>query len=470
MLVKKKIIEYKFSNTINLTKLFVILMILASFCSLSCSKKLTNSELKEKLNQTQESSSSQNYDIPKIVSVQKNNNLTVTIDWEFNQKDFPLNEFKIEGTSPHNKQWIQIGNVSSSLTSYSSQVSSFTFNDGFGDYQFRVIALSNENDHFYSDSFTYVYESFKKINDIYPLNIQQLPSTVLNNNKLTIKDNLLFLSDTTNQSVYMTSIVTKNAQLNLIPYSFFDENKQIIQLGKPKGIHLASNKELWLVDANADKLLKNPLPNTIKELNEITSQNINITQVFNSNPNNKSEIGSFFNPMNVQTINNTIVISELLNHRVQFLNLTNNKLLGSSISVNSDSIISSYSWLDTSLASTPTIYTAILTNNNVLFYKDQEQIHSWPSKEETNSLSNPSDLCFDGDGRLYISDTDNHEIKILYKTINPSTNSYKWNYEVKIGTKGTNNGQFNSPTAIACDENNKIYILDSGNQRIQVLE
>lgn len=43
----------------------------------------------------------------------------------------------------------------------------------------------------------------------------------------------------------------------------------------------------------------------------------------------------------------------------------------------------------------------------------------------------------------------------------------KYIIKKKWGSFGSGNGQFNNPTGIICDDDNNIYVVDSGNDRIQ---
>jgi outer membrane protein assembly factor BamB len=74
----------------------------------------------------------------------------------------------------------------------------------------------------------------------------------------------------------------------------------------------------------------------------------------------------------------------------------------------------------------------------------------------------PTDVAFDSDGNIYISDG----------YINARVAKYDKNGDwVKSwGSHGTGPGQFNTPHAIVVDRNNHIYVGDRGNRRIQVFD
>ena len=74
----------------------------------------------------------------------------------------------------------------------------------------------------------------------------------------------------------------------------------------------------------------------------------------------------------------------------------------------------------------------------------------------------PTDVAFDSDGNIYISDG----------YINARVAKYDKNGDwVKSwGAHGTGPGEFNTPHAIVVDRNNQIYVGDRGNRRIQVFD
>ena len=83
---------------------------------------------------------------------------------------------------------------------------------------------------------------------------------------------------------------------------------------------------------------------------------------------------------------------------------------------------------------------------------------------QIGAFANPQDACVAPDGDLYIADTGNNRIVVLDGT----TRSVK-----KIITSFINNGEedtFNAPYGVCVSENQQIYIADKENQRIVVLE
>jgi DNA-binding beta-propeller fold protein YncE len=89
----------------------------------------------------------------------------------------------------------------------------------------------------------------------------------------------------------------------------------------------------------------------------------------------------------------------------------------------------------------------------------------------------PSGLALDtGSNLLYVADTDNDRIQIIDVNGNCDSddNEYLANdicFVDEFGAKGTGDGEFDTPTALVLDtENDLLYVADSGNDRIQIID
>lgn len=74
----------------------------------------------------------------------------------------------------------------------------------------------------------------------------------------------------------------------------------------------------------------------------------------------------------------------------------------------------------------------------------------------------PDDVSFDSDGRVYGLDTGNNRVQIL-EPVN-------LDFKGQFGGSGSALGQFNAPKGISIDKNDMVYIADTGNNRIQICE
>lgn len=82
----------------------------------------------------------------------------------------------------------------------------------------------------------------------------------------------------------------------------------------------------------------------------------------------------------------------------------------------------------------------------------------------STQLWSPFGLIFDADGRLYIADRFNHRIKrcdVVQLTCSVIAGQAN-------GARGLNSSDLSGPTYLYIDSNNRLYIADSDNQRVQL--
>ena len=80
---------------------------------------------------------------------------------------------------------------------------------------------------------------------------------------------------------------------------------------------------------------------------------------------------------------------------------------------------------------------------------------------EPNTISSPVAIATDSSDRILVVDTDNERIQVFDKN---------GNFLFKFGSFGSDDGQFNSPQGIAVDSSDRILVADTGNDRIQVFQ
>ena len=73
-------------------------------------------------------------------------------------------------------------------------------------------------------------------------------------------------------------------------------------------------------------------------------------------------------------------------------------------------------------------------------------------------FSTPHGICIKGDV-LYVADYGNHRVQKL---------TSRGEFLHKFGQLGSGQGQFNGPSAIIVDSNNRLIVSDRGNHRIQI--
>ena len=82
--------------------------------------------------------------------------------------------------------------------------------------------------------------------------------------------------------------------------------------------------------------------------------------------------------------------------------------------------------------------------------------------DDTTHFNRPTDIDFFSNGDFVVSDGYGNTRVIKFDK--------DGNYLAHWGTPGTDAGQFNTPHGIAVDANDRVYVSDRGNQRIQVFD
>ncbi len=88
----------------------------------------------------------------------------------------------------------------------------------------------------------------------------------------------------------------------------------------------------------------------------------------------------------------------------------------------------------------------------------------WNSGSDNGHFDEPRGIAFDSTGRMYISDRQNHRVQV-YDMSGPTPV-----YSSTIGetdVAGTDDAHFNSPTQIALDGTDRLYVMDQSNYRVQ---
>ncbi len=96
-----------------------------------------------------------------------------------------------------------------------------------------------------------------------------------------------------------------------------------------------------------------------------------------------------------------------------------------------------------------------------VFLEYLKNIGDIESEDENVLFYMPSDIAFDSNGNIYVLDSGNHRIQKF---------SHEGKYITTIGNKGQGPGEFIYPLSLDIDAHGYLYISDSNNKRIQVLE
>jgi streptogramin lyase len=87
----------------------------------------------------------------------------------------------------------------------------------------------------------------------------------------------------------------------------------------------------------------------------------------------------------------------------------------------------------------------------------------WNAGNSNGRFDNARGIAFDSDGRMYVSDANNNRVQVY----DMSTGSPVYSITIGTGIAGSGSDQFNSPYRIAVYGNNHLYVVDTGNNRIQ---
>jgi DNA-binding beta-propeller fold protein YncE len=107
-----------------------------------------------------------------------------------------------------------------------------------------------------------------------------------------------------------------------------------------------------------------------------------------------------------------------------------------------------------------TIYVADATQNHVVAFDEEGKVEAVFGGE--GELVNPTDAALSPDGnKLYIADSQAHEIVVF--------DAKTGKLETRFGGRGTGEGEFHVPSALAFGPEGNLFVVDQLNARVQVV-
>jgi YVTN family beta-propeller protein len=265
----------------------------------------------------------------------------------------------------------------------------------------------------------------------------------------------VYVGDTGNQRI--RKIDTNNS--NTVSTIGGDGNEDFLdgtasKFANPHGIAVDSSGKVYVADRN----------------------NARIRIIDTNNSNNVTSISGFSSPegIAVNGSGSIIVVSEPNSNSVKKIDTANNNAI-SSISGNGGfshpvgvTIDNSGQYVFVGDVNNKLIKKIDLVNNNTVttlagndnFYLDATGTRA--------RLNNPHGIFRDGSGNIYIADTGNQRIRKIDINGNVTTIAGSGNYNFANGN-GTN-ASFANPGALVADNAGNIYVADTGNQRIRKID
>jgi hypothetical protein len=99
-----------------------------------------------------------------------------------------------------------------------------------------------------------------------------------------------------------------------------------------------------------------------------------------------------------------------------------------------------------------------------VFIQQYPQDDPWNSGSDNSHFNNVHGVSFDSGGYLFVSDTNNQRIQVFDMTGGSPIYSATIG---ETGVSGNDGSHFNQPLRIAVDSSNHLYVVDSGNGRVQ---
>ena len=216
------------------------------------------------------------------------------------------------------------------------------------------------------------------------------------------------------------------------------------QLNRPRGIAVDRDDNIYVVDINNYRIQK--FTSEGKFVAAVGSQGSNHLQF-------EHPVGICFNQRN-----NNLYVCDQRNHRIQVLStdLTFVRCFGSYGSGNGHFQNPLYVAFDDD----NNLYVTDYFNYRVqVFTADGQFLRAFTNKANGEQLQYPYAIAIDSSNTVYVSECDRHCVSVF---------TPQGEYINSFGTKGAQEGQFNTVYGLSVDQNDSIIVSDFDNGRLQI--
>lgn len=186
-----------------------------------------------------------------------------------------------------------------------------------------------------------------------------------------------------------------------------------------------------------------------------------------------SALGQFEHPVGIDIdTQGRLVIADRLNHRVQFCDYDGNCSAFGTLNASPQAMPGEF-WEPFSILAEPdgTILVGEVGNEVISVCNEAGECSArlWTPLASGGTgigeFANPSDMARTSRGDLFVTELRNDRVQLCDITVDDPGDAC-----IVFGEEGTGNGQFDNPTAVYIDEQDRVYVAEGNNHRIQILQ